>query len=77
MRTDFAVVGPTTDIYEVASLFRESPIRRVPVVDTCRRLLGILSRGDVLNALRQFYHHREKSNYERLQEHMAIRPYYG
>lgn len=77
MRTDFVVAGPTTDIYEVASIFRESPIRRVPVVDCERRLLGILSRGDVLNALRQLYKYREKSNYERLQEHMAIRQYFG
>ncbi len=73
MRRDFAVVGPDADIYEVASVFRDNPIRRVPVVDTQRRLLGILSRGDVLQLLRQLYTHRPKSNYERLQEHMALR----
>jgi CBS domain-containing protein len=73
MRRDFAVVGPTADMYEVASVFRENPIRRVPVVDGHRRLLGILSRGDVLKLLRQMYTHRPKSNYERLQEHMALR----
>jgi CBS domain-containing protein len=73
MRRDFAVVGPTTDIYEVASVFRDNPIRRVPVVDNSRRLLGILSRGDVLKLLKQLYTHRPKSNYERLQEHMALK----
>jgi predicted transcriptional regulator len=73
MRRDFAVVGPTSDIYEVASVFRDSPIRRVPVVDHHRRLLGILSRGDVLKLLKQLYTHRPKSNYERLQEHMALK----
>jgi len=73
MRRDFDVIGPTADIYEVASVFRDNPIRRVPVVDCERRILGILSRGDVLAVLRQMYQHRPKSNYERLQEHMALR----
>lgn len=73
MRRDFDVVGPKADIYEVASVFRDNPIRRVPVVDGQRRLLGILSRGDVLKALAQHYRHREKSNYEKLQEHMALK----
>lgn len=73
MRSDFAVVGPQTDIYEVASVFREQPVRRLPVVDHTRRLLGIVSRGDVLQLLQQAYRHRPKSQYERLQEHMALR----
>jgi predicted transcriptional regulator len=73
MRRDFAVIGHDTDLYEIASCFREQPIRRLPVVDRQRHLLGIVSRGDVLRALSQLYQHREKSNYERLQEHMARR----
>ncbi|MFY9342967.1 MAG: CBS domain-containing protein [Planctomycetota bacterium] len=73
MRRDFDVVGPTADIYELASAFRDNPIRRLPVVDTSRRLLGIISRGDVLKALQVLYQHRPKSNYERLQEHMAMK----
>jgi CBS domain-containing protein len=73
MRVDFDVVGADTDLYELASCFRESPIRRVPVVDRHRRLLGIVSRGDVLKALRLLYRSREKSGYERLQDHMALR----
>lgn len=73
MRRDFAVVCNTADIYEVASIFRDQPIRRVPVVDAKRRLLGIISRGDVLKVLRQVYRTRPKSNYEKLQEHMALR----
>lgn len=73
MRRCFDVVGPTADIYELASVFRDNPIRRVPVVDTQRRLLGIVSRGDVLTLLKQLYTHRPKTNYERLQEHMALK----
>ena len=73
MRRDFDVVGPTADIYEVSSVFRDNPIRRVPVVDCERRLLGIVSRGDVLAVLQRLYAHRPKSNYERLQDHMALK----
>ena len=72
MRRDFQVVTASTDLYEVASLFRAYPIRRMPVVDAERRLSGIISRGDVLKALKQLYAHREKSNYERLQDHMDM-----
>ena len=73
MRRDFVVVGPGADIYEVASVFREQPIRRIPIVDAARHLLGIVSRGDVLKLLQQLYRHRPKSNYEKLQDHMAQR----
>lgn len=73
MRRDFDVVGAKTDLYEVASCFRASPVRRLPVVDHHRHLLGILSRGDVLKAMKRLYEHREQSNYEKLQAHMALR----
>lgn len=74
MRRDFCVVGTTSDLYEVASCFRDNPIRRLPVVDTERRLHGIVSRGDVLKALCQLFVHRPKNTYEKLQDHMALRP---
>ncbi len=73
MRREFDVVGASTDLYELASAFRESPIRRMPVVDCERHLLGIVSRGDVLKGLRQLYARRQKSNYEKLQDHMALK----
>ncbi|MCC7396158.1 MAG: CBS domain-containing protein [Planctomycetes bacterium] len=73
MRRDFDVVAATTDIYEVASVFQRQPIRRLPVVDHECRLLGIVSRGDVLSALRRLYPHLPKTNYQRLQDHMALR----
>ncbi|MCK5942455.1 MAG: CBS domain-containing protein [Planctomycetes bacterium] len=73
MRRDFAVVGADADIFEVASVFRAQPIRRVPVVDTERHLLGIISRGDVLKALRRTYATRQPNNYEKLQQHLSLR----
>jgi CBS domain-containing protein len=73
MRRDFTMIAPTTDLYKLASSFRDYPIRRLPVVDGDGRLCGIISRGDVLKALRSLYQHREKSCYQKLQEHMALR----
>ncbi len=73
MRRDFDVVCAATDLYEVASCFRDNPIRRLPVVDGERRLLGIVSRGDVLKALQQLFVRRQQNAYERLQAHMALR----
>lgn len=73
MRRDFAVVAADADIFEVASVFRDQPIRRVPVVDVERRLLGIISRGDVLKALRRSFRTRQPTRYEQLQEHMSLR----
>jgi predicted transcriptional regulator len=73
MRRDFCVVGAAADLYELASIFRDNPIRRIPVVDPHCRLLGIVSRGDVLKALQQQFAKRQQNAYERLQAHMALR----
>ncbi len=73
MRRDFAVVSADADVFEVASVFRDQPIRRVPVVDVERRLLGIISRGDLLKALRTTFRSRQPTKYEQLQEHMSLR----
>ncbi|MFK7742383.1 MAG: CBS domain-containing protein [Planctomycetota bacterium] len=72
MRRDFAVVSGDADVFEVASVFRDQPIRRVPVCDHERRLLGIISRGDVLKALRRTFPKRQPIRYEYLQEHLDI-----
>lgn len=77
MRRDFAVVGLAADIFEVASVFRDQPIRRVPVVDRERRLLGIISRGDVLKALRRTFPTRQPNRYEQLQDFMSQRSQHG
>jgi CBS domain-containing protein len=52
MQRDFEVVGARTELHEIAACFREVTARRLPVVDHRRRLLGMVSRSDVLRVLR-------------------------
>jgi len=44
------VADPETNLVEVARLMGENQIRRIPVVDQDRRLVGILSFADVTRA---------------------------
>ena len=43
-------VGPETSVRDIAALFMARGINRVPVVDETGRLLGIVSRADLLRA---------------------------
>jgi CBS domain-containing membrane protein len=43
-------VGPDTPVKDVAALFTEKNINRVAVADAAGRLLGIVSRGDIVRA---------------------------
>jgi predicted transcriptional regulator len=65
MRRDFDVVGATTDLREVVAVFRDQLIRRLPVVDRERHLLGVVSRGDALNGLRQLYARQQKKKFDK------------
>jgi CBS domain-containing protein len=51
MATEVVSVGPDACISEVARLLTERGIKRVPVVDCEGRLLGIVSRADVVRAM--------------------------
>ncbi|MEZ5966269.1 MAG: CBS domain-containing protein [Planctomycetota bacterium] len=74
MRRQFHCVSPDTDLFHVAELFHDYPIRRLPVVDCDGNLVGLVSRGDTLCALQQVYcarkAERPKNSYERIQEHL-------
>lgn len=73
MRREFHCVSADTDIFQVAELFHDYPIRRLPVVDSDGTLLGLVSRGDTLRALQKLYcvrAQRPKNNYELIQEHL-------
>ncbi len=51
MTRDFETVDPDTDIYRLSLYFRDKPVRRFPVVDEAGRLLGQVSRRDVLKGI--------------------------
>jgi len=53
MRTDFPSVAPHTDIYSLAQLFVQHNVRRFTVIEN-RKLVGQLSRRDVLRAMEEF-----------------------
>ena len=42
---------PDTDIREVAGILDEKRIKRLPVVDDGNRLIGIISRADIVRTL--------------------------
>lgn len=50
MTPDPMVVRGNTDLEAAARLLLERRIRRMPVVDSHGRLIGIFSRGDVIRA---------------------------
>lgn len=50
MTTDLVVLGPEADHPEAARLMEKAGVKRIPVVDGDGRLVGILSRSDLLRA---------------------------
>ncbi|MFW6055276.1 MAG: CBS domain-containing protein [Thermodesulfobacteriota bacterium] len=51
MRAPALTVGPETSLIRVSELFKLHSINRAPVVDRENRLLGILTRDDIVRAL--------------------------
>lgn len=49
MTTDLIVVGPDATIGEIAKLLVENHISGLPVVDENKKVLGIISEGDLLH----------------------------
>ena len=50
MSSPAVTVGPETSVKEIAALFTAKGINRVPVTDPDGRLLGIVTRGDLVKA---------------------------
>jgi CBS domain-containing protein len=51
MTTDVLTAGPTTDVADLADQMHRLGVRSVPVVDSARRLVGIVSRRDILRTV--------------------------
>lgn len=51
MSTPPITIEPDADIKEVAALFDMHRMRRLPVVDADGRLVGIISRGDIIRSM--------------------------
>ena len=54
MSPNVVTVDADTSIMDVAKMFLESPFKRYPVVDDGNRLVGQISRSDVLKAIDRF-----------------------
>jgi CBS-domain-containing membrane protein len=50
METSVMTVNPQTPVAEIVDLLLDAPFRALPVVDTLRKLQGIISTGDLINA---------------------------
>lgn len=62
MTPDPLAVNETTNLEEAARLLIETKYRRLPVVDDEGRLVGIITRGDVVRAALHIKHASEASN---------------
>jgi CBS domain-containing protein len=67
MTTDVKTVGPEASLKDVAAILAEHRISGVPVVDEDRRVLGVVTKADIIikelgeapTALHRLLHHRE------------------
>ncbi|KAJ8640651.1 hypothetical protein MRB53_017345 [Persea americana] len=59
------VVRKTTNLEDAARLLLETKFRRLPVVDSAGRLVGIITRGNVVRAALQIKHANEKMSQTR------------
>ncbi|MCD6477774.1 MAG: CBS domain-containing protein [Candidatus Aenigmarchaeota archaeon] len=51
MKTDVITIGPEEDIMNATRLLNKHDITRMPVVDKKGKLVGIIARGNIINAL--------------------------
>jgi CBS domain-containing protein len=52
MEAEPATVGPTGTVSDVATIILDRDVSRVPVVDADNKVLGIVTRGDLVKAMR-------------------------
>jgi CBS domain-containing protein len=54
MRKEVITIGPDSSISEVARIMLIGKVRRIPVVDKEKKVIGIVARGDVVKAFVKF-----------------------
>lgn len=57
--TDPPTIGPRTDLLTIAQTFLDAACRRLPVIDSDGRLIGQISRRDVMREVRDHLNKRE------------------
>lgn len=60
MTSEVVTISPGTDVFTITQLLVAKRIRRVPVVDQAGKLVGIISRRDVLRCVHQLRERRIK-----------------
>ncbi len=53
MAKDVVSVSPDTDVAEIARILTDKGIKRVPVIDESGKLVGIVSRADIVRSMAQ------------------------
>ena len=57
MSRDPVTVSPSTSLYDIVAIFLNRHVRRLPVVERDARLVGQISRRDVLRAIESIREH--------------------
>lgn len=73
MFTNVKTISPETALVDIAQIFRNEPLRRLPVLDG-EKLVGLVSRRDVLHAIDT---NLKKQGVERKVKSVAPMPYYS
>jgi CBS-domain-containing membrane protein len=78
MHREVVTVRPETDVFRLVQLFRENPYRRLPVVDGDGRMVGLITRRDLLRGLDLMRRRRaagigRESTYDTIREHWEHR----
>jgi CBS domain-containing protein len=55
MKTDVVTCTPDTPVRDVVKILSERRIKRLPVVDEAGKLVGIISRADIIRAIAQLH----------------------
>jgi predicted transcriptional regulator len=73
MSTDVFTIRQDVDIFTASSIFYDTNYRRIPVVDDCNKLVGIVTRKDVIKALDQLKNDKIAEHVQKKEEERLVR----